>query len=219
MFMKMNPFQNNEQIIQIILDSIPAWVFFKDKENRFIRVNKTFCDIMEMSKKQLEGKSVFDFFPREQAEAYWDDDKKVMASGKPVRNIIEPMDSKHGKLWVRTDKIPYRNPEGEIIGIIGFSIEITELKKAETDLKNLHANEVLIRKELEQTLKQLQDSFVKIKELQSILPMCSYCRNIRDDKGHWSHLESYITKHTKSNFSHGICPDCLKKHFPEHAKK
>jgi PAS domain S-box-containing protein len=121
--------QREEQ--RVILDSVPAWVFYKNKENRFIRVNQAFADVMGISKEQLEGKSLSDFYPREQADAFWNDDLKVITSGQPKRNIIESMDSPKGTLWVQTDKIPYRDAQGNIIGIIGFTIDITELKKAE----------------------------------------------------------------------------------------
>ena len=52
--------------------------------------------------------------------------------------------------------------------------------------------------------------------LKGILPICSYCKNIRDDKGYWNRIESYIHKHSEAEFSHGICPECMKKHFPGH---
>jgi PAS domain S-box-containing protein len=123
---------------QILLDHIPAWVFFKDTENRFIHVNKAFADEMGMSNEQLDGKSLFDIFPNEQAEAFWKDDKEVLSSGKPKVNIIEPMESSKGTRWVQTDKIPYRDIEGKVVGLIGFAIDITERKHAENSLRESH---------------------------------------------------------------------------------
>jgi PAS domain S-box-containing protein len=120
---------------QILLDHIPAWVFYKDTENRFIHVNKTFADAMGMSIEQLDGKSLFDIFPNEQAEAFWKDDKEVITSGKPKVNIIESMESLKGTRWVQTDKIPYRDIKGKIVGLIGFAIDITERKLAENSLR------------------------------------------------------------------------------------
>ncbi|MDQ7817937.1 MAG: CHASE domain-containing protein [Melioribacteraceae bacterium] len=123
---------------QILLDHIPAWVFYKDTENRFIHVNKAFADAMGMSIEQLNGKSLFDIFPKEQAEAFWKDDKEVLSSGKPKVNIIEPAESLKGTIWVQTDKIPFRNIEGKIVGLIGFAIDITELKHVENSLRESH---------------------------------------------------------------------------------
>lgn len=125
--------------MRIIFDSVPAWIFYKDKENRFIRVNKTFADYMNMSKEELEGKTMFELYPKELAESYWKDDKEVIGSGNPKLGIIESIETKKGMAWVQTDKIPYRNEKGEIIGIIGFSIDITPRKEIEEKL--LKANE------------------------------------------------------------------------------
>jgi len=147
--------QREEQ--QIILDSVPAWVFYKDKENRFIRVNKAFTVVMEMSKEQLEGRSCFDLYPKESAEAYLKDDLDVIASGKPKRNIIESMLSPKGTIWVQTDKIPFCNAQGDIIGIIGFTIDITERKRAEEELNMLNkqlTNEIAEGKRREKIIAQ-----------------------------------------------------------------
>ncbi|MGA2330776.1 MAG: PAS domain S-box protein [Syntrophales bacterium] len=120
---------------QIILDSVPALIFYKDKENRFIRVNRALTEDMGKSKEQLEGKSLFDLYPKEQAEALWKDDKEVMASGKPKTKIIESLDSGKGRRWFETDKIPYRDAQGNIIGIVAFALDITERELAEEALR------------------------------------------------------------------------------------
>ena len=78
---------------------------------------------------------MWDLYPREAAEHYWQDDKEVMTAGKPELNIIEEMKTPQGTMWVQTDKIPYRNSNGEIIGIIGFTLNITERKRAEDTLR------------------------------------------------------------------------------------
>lgn len=120
----------NEEL-QVILDSVPAWIFYKDKENRFVRVNKAYADATGMPKEKLEGASLFDLYSKEEAEKYWKDDKEVTESGKPKIGIIESVTTKEGTLWVRTDKLPYRDLQGNIIGVLGFAIDITEQKKAQ----------------------------------------------------------------------------------------
>lgn len=64
--------------------------------------------------------------------------------------------------------------------------------------------------ERERLIVKLQKALDEIKTLRGIIPICSYCRQIRDDKGIWDKIEAYITEHTDSKFSHGICPDCYK---------
>ncbi len=120
--------------LQTIIDSSQGLIFYKDLENHFIRVNKAFAEIMGLPKEQLEGRSLFELYPKEEAEAFWSDDKQVIASGKAKVGIEEKMLSKMGQRWVQTDKIPYRDAKGNIIGVIGFSLDITERKKA---LENL----------------------------------------------------------------------------------
>lgn len=67
--------------------------------------------------------------------------------------------------------------------------------------------------ELEQLNRELAASLEKIKTLEGIIPICCICKKIRDDKGYWEQIEAYISKHSPAQFSHGICPDCLDKHY------
>ena len=60
--------------------------------------------------------------------------------------------------------------------------------------------------------KQLLD---EIKVLQGIIPICSHCKKIRDDKGYWKEVESYISDHSDASFTHGICPECIKELYPK----
>jgi len=62
---------------------------------------------------------------------------------------------------------------------------------------------------------ELQKTLSEVKTLQGFLPICSHCKKIRDDKGYWNQIESYIHKHSDAEFSHGICPECTKKYFPD----
>jgi len=66
---------------------------------------------------------------------------------------------------------------------------------------------------------QLQKALDEIKTLRGIIPICSYCKQIRDDKGLWKQMEEYIHTHSEAKFSHSICPNCLKKHYPQQYKK
>ncbi|MBN2686301.1 MAG: hypothetical protein JXR40_13555 [Pontiellaceae bacterium] len=72
------------------------------------------------------------------------------------------------------------------------------------------------RDELEKLNQQLAATLAEVKELSGLLPICSSCKKIRDDKGYWNHLEAYISKHSKADFSHGICPDCAQRLYPEY---
>jgi hypothetical protein len=72
-----------------------------------------------------------------------------------------------------------------------------------------------IEREREKLIKQLQKSLAEIKTLSGLLPICASCKKIRDDKGYWNQIESYITDHSEAKFSHGICQGCAKKLYPD----
>lgn len=70
-------------------------------------------------------------------------------------------------------------------------------------------------RELHDLISRLEKMNAEIKTLRGILPICAFCKKIRDDKGYWKQLEEYIQNHSAANFSHGICPECMKEHYPE----
>jgi len=72
-----------------------------------------------------------------------------------------------------------------------------------------------VEKERENLITKLQDAVTKIKTFRGLLPICSSCKKIRDDKGYWNQIESYIRNHSEAEFTHGICPKCAKKLYPE----
>jgi len=72
--------------------------------------------------------------------------------------------------------------------------------------------------ERDRSVKELQKALSEVKTLSGLLPICSHCKKIRDDKGYWNSIESYIHEHSEAEFSHGICQDCIKKHYSDYAK-
>ncbi|KKM06517.1 hypothetical protein LCGC14_1743180, partial [marine sediment metagenome] len=117
--------------MEMILDHLPGPVFFKDAQNHFLRVNKFLAEAHNLSKEELRGKSLFELYSEQEAQAYWDDDLEVIKSGEPKLNIVESWYTKEGRKWVLTSKIPFVNEEGNITGIIGLSSDITDQKKME----------------------------------------------------------------------------------------
>jgi PAS domain S-box-containing protein len=127
--------QRTKKELETIVDSVPALIAYKDTNNRYIRINKTYAEAANLPRDHIEGKSAFDIVSnREFAEAYWRADKEVIASGSPKRNIIEPLlfdETRAGQ----TDKIPYRDDKGNIIGVIVFCLDITSRVRAEQALR------------------------------------------------------------------------------------
>lgn len=71
----------------------------------------------------------------------------------------------------------------------------------------------------EKLKRDLQQALDQVNKLSGLLPLCSSCKKICDDKGNWSHVEEYISEHSDAMVSHGICPDCALKHYPQFADK
>jgi len=93
-----------------------------------------------------------------------------------------------------------------------------EIERAVTISISRHKDLMELRrlnKEIESKNKELKKAFAEIKILQGFLPICSSCKKIRDDKGYWNQIESYIRDHSEAEFTHGICPDCIKKLYPD----
>ncbi len=70
-------------------------------------------------------------------------------------------------------------------------------------------------REREELIAKLEKALLEVKKLSGLLPICASCKKIRDGKGSWHHIEAYICSHSEASFSHGICPDCLKRLYPE----
>ena len=85
-------------------------------------------------------------------------------------------------------------------------------------LFSTYENSLQQKRELERLNKELKEAVDTINTLHGIIPICSNCKKIRDDKGSWSQIEAYIMKHSEAQFSHGICPECAKKLYPEFVK-
>jgi len=99
-------------------------------------------------------------------------------------------------------------------------LEALEIEKVNvTELNKNLAKDIERRKQTEQEkerlIRELQDALGKVKTLKGLIPICANCKKIRDDKGYWNQIDSYIHKHADVDFSHGICPDCAKKLYPD----
>jgi DNA-binding response OmpR family regulator len=72
---------------------------------------------------------------------------------------------------------------------------------------------VQLQKALTERFQELEDALKRLKQLQGLLPICSYCKKIRNDRNYWEQVDAYITSHSEAQFSHGVCPDCFEIHL------
>jgi len=119
-------------LLQTLMDSIPDSIYFKDSENKFVMVNKAKAAHSNVKSEEMIGKTDFDFLPEDQAKKAFEDDDEVMKTGKFIINKIERITNIEGTdRWVFVTKIPRFDTEGNIIGTMGISRDVTEWKKLE----------------------------------------------------------------------------------------
>jgi uncharacterized paraquat-inducible protein A len=96
---------------------------------------------------------------------------------------------------------------------------LSRLEVGDKDITQALVRDVTLRKQSEtdreRLISELQEALGQVKTLKGLLPICSNCKKVRDDKGYWNQIESYVQQHTDASFTHGICPDCAKKLYPE----
>jgi len=118
-----------------LLASIPAFVFIKDVDSKYIYGNQKILDMLEIEHKDLVGKTDFDIFPKELAESYTTIDRRVMELDKPIVNEEENVQGVDGKsIYTYTTKVPLHDSKGNVIGTVGTAFDISALKEVEAEL-------------------------------------------------------------------------------------
>jgi len=193
---------NDPQFFQLFIDYLNEPVFVKDNEHRVIIANQAFYDIFQMDPKDVIGYTLVEAVPPNEREHFLRVDRKVLDTGED--DFREEELTIEGKTnIILTSKKRFISDSGDKYLICSI-LDVTELKET--------------AQQLAEEKEQLKAALSEIKTLKEILPICSYCRKIRDDEGLWQRLDEYVMKHTDSSFSHSICKDCAKEHFPQYVK-
>jgi ribosomal protein L29 len=147
-------------------------------------------------------------------------------------------------IWMRDELKLIKDTSGEPIEIVGYWTDISELMHSQEELikakegleqqveirtseltntnqelnKEIYSR-IKIQEELNNAIDELKKALAEIKTLKAILPICTNCKKIRDDRGYWQQVELYISENTNTLFSHGICPDCMEELYPEYVSR
>ncbi len=133
--------RQSRNLLQMVLDTIPTRVFWKDLELRYLGCNRSFAlDAGLDSVEEMIGKDDYQMGWREQADLYRSDDRQVLESGQPKLDYEEWQTTPDGRhLWLQTSKVPLRDPDGLVLGILGTYQDITKRKQVENSLLASHA--------------------------------------------------------------------------------
>jgi PAS domain S-box-containing protein len=120
-------------LLRTLMDHLPDHIFVKDRDSRFLTANAAVLRTLGARREEeVLGKTDFDFFPRELAQPYYDDEQAIIRSGRPLLNREELLVDHGGqRKWLLTTKVPLRDPAGEVVGLVGLSHDITERREAE----------------------------------------------------------------------------------------
>ena len=182
-------------LIHAMIVSTPDAVFIKDQNSRYVFVNPEAIKLFGMEAAEILGKDPLELFSPEVARTMMDYDNMVMSSAHSItyeKLFVIP----DGTRYMLVTKGPMYDDNGAVDGVFAACRDIT-------DIKQLH-------KEIAEKVVELETALSKVQQLEGIIPICSYCKKIRDDKESWHQMESYISSHSEALFSHGICPECLK---------
>jgi PAS domain S-box-containing protein len=174
-------------------------------EGRVTFFNETSVRLLGYSREELMGKHYLEFYPLE----FQDNIRNLYRTQRDKKlqdTYFEcPILTKDGRtLWIGQNVSTLWNNDT----LIGFQVvarDITEKR---------HGEELR-----EQLIRQLEEAVYNVKTLSGLLPICASCKKIRDDGGYWNQVEAYLMDHTDLTLTHGICPECMKKLYPQYYKE
>lgn len=161
---------DERQQLRTLIDNLPDNIYIKDKEGKFLVVNKTLAKHLGYSTTELIGKSDFDLYSEREARKYFEDEQKIMLSKTAMINAEDEKTYPDGShIFLLTTKCPIVNDNGEVIGIVGIGRDITEIKKAENELKKktkeLQETNVLLEERQEEIQQQSEELMVQAEHL------------------------------------------------------
>ena len=203
-------FRRRRGYLEAAVRSLPDPVFVIDRQGTYLEAfggtERTLYD----DAFALVGRTLHDVLPESRADHYLDVIKRTLDTG--VMQVVEyclsaeevnnsPKNGPSGEQWFQGRIYPLHK-KGHGLGCVVWTvINITEQHRATL--------------ERDQALADIEKALSEIHTLQGILPICSSCKKIRDGRGSWHVLETYISNHSGADFSHGICPECMKTLYPE----
>ncbi|HVP44595.1 MAG TPA: PAS domain S-box protein [Terriglobales bacterium] len=188
--------RKSEERFRVALKNSPTVVFHQDRDLRYTWIN---TPTLPWADEECIGRSDAEIIGGEEGARISWIKQGVLDRGAGAREEIS-ITARGEERYFDLTVEPLRNSAGATVGITCACSDITPLKR--------------LLQERERLIATLQNTLEKVKLLTGMLATCAYCKKIRDDQGVWHVLEAYIQDHSEASFTHGICPDCVQKHYP-----
>lgn len=179
--------------LAVILDDSNDAITIVDLKGKILAWNKGASKLYGYTEEEALQMNVLQLIPHEQ-QPEWDNYKNIFRQGETSTTFEAQRISKSGRL----------------LDILMTASILTDDDGGTTSLATTEKDITHIKEELRTKEKE-------VKKLKGLLPICASCKEIRDDQGYWHQIESYIRDHSEAEFSHGICPKCIKKLYPEYS--
>jgi PAS domain S-box-containing protein len=190
--------RKSEERLRLLVESSKDMITLQRSDGTFLYYNGP--SVYSIRSEDVLGKTPYDLFEKEEADRMVDQIEEIFQSGGS--GYFESLLDWQGKKgWFSEYIYPIFDSDGHIEAVAKICSDITERK--------------LTEEEREKLIHELQNALAEVKTLSGLLPICAHCKNIRDDKGYWNKIENYIHQHSGTQFSHGICPECTKKYYPD----
>lgn len=188
--------QRYERLVNTIPCAIYDYIRWPDGRSRFIYISSQCKDIFGYDADRIieNGDLLWNMVFPEDLERLKQDDLEANQSGKLFQSEIRITLPSGILKWIQLTSKPSAQKVDSMVIWSGVILDITDRRQAE--------------EERERLIKELQEALKDIKTLTGLIPICSHCKRIRDDKGYWNILEAYIQTHSDALFSHSTCPDC-----------
>jgi PAS domain S-box-containing protein len=201
--------RKSEMRYRLLADNVSDVIWTMGTDRRFTYVSPSIVKLLGYTPREALQLSLKNISTPESYEKVVQVITKAIATENGHRTLsdvtlnleLEHIRKDGGKIYVEITTSFVRNEEGLLSGFIGISRDITKRKRIEEQRDKLIAD--------------LQKTLSEVKTLRGFLPICSHCKKIRDDKGYWNQIEAYIRDRSDAEFSHGICPECVKKLYPD----
>ncbi|HYA89180.1 MAG TPA: PAS domain S-box protein, partial [Nitrospirota bacterium] len=192
--------QSEERFRRIFEDS-PLGMTILAPNGRLVKVNKAYCEMLRYPEEELVGRSIQEITHPDDKEKSAEVTRQAFEGETSLFHLEKRYVKKNQEiLWVEVNATTVQDQEGKVLYCLGMIQDISERKVAE--------------QERVQLISQLMDALAKIKTLKGLIPICAWCKKIRDDSGYWTRVETYIGQHADVSFTHCICPTCLSKVHP-----